>query len=340
MKISLALLLITLLVACQPSPPAETLLDDYLARLSRVLEVEAPPIADNALPRMPPARELQASIEPLDINLLDFWGFRRCGLAEVLGERNSILGRVQVPSQHLHMDGRILEQLRYCIATLEDEELVALAVDLETKKRQQWPGRYWNSTVAGPELRAFWSPSTSPLIPGQEASYQKAETALAFLNALPDRLKESRWPERPELEAHYQTLEQHPLGGKLLQSLALGYRYIHAANQMLEDAREQRTLCPGGLQRRELEYARNVMVKVFVGEVQPWLAAVNRRASSLTGQYRALLESQAEELKPAVRPFIDGVTQQHSQFQEVLRDHVDLWQALFENCDSRAIPSG
>lgn len=179
-----------------------------------------------------------------------------------------------------------------------------------------------------------------PLIPGQEASYQEAETALAFLSTLPEQLNENRWPERPELEVHYQTLEQHPLGGKLLQSLALGYRHIHVANQMLKTAFDQRTLCPAGLQRRELEYARNVMVKVFVGEVQPWLAAVNRRASSLIESYRALLESQDEELKPAMTPFVDEVTQQHIQFQNALRNHVDLWQALFENCDSQAIPSG
>ncbi len=338
MKITLAPLLTTLLLACQPTPPAEALLDDYLTRLSRVLDVERPPVADGVLPRMPPPRELQVTIERLDINLLDFWGFRRCGLAEVLGERNSVLGRVMVPSQHLHMDGRILQQLRFCINTLEDDKLVALARSLEAQKHQQWPARYWNATAAGPELRAFWTPATTPLLPGGEASYQEAETALAFLATLPDQLAENQWPERTELEAHYKALEQYALGGKLLQSLALGYRYTHAANQMLESAREQQTLCPAGLQRRELDYARNVMVKVFIGEVQPWLAAVNRRTSSLTEQYRALLKSQAPELRPTINPFVDSVTEQHHQFQNALREHVDLWKQLFRNCGSQAIP--
>ncbi len=339
MRRIICVLSLTLLCACQPKPPAEALLDDYLSRLSRVLDVDRPPLAEQATPRMPPARELQVALEPLSINLLDFWGFRSCGLSEVLGERNSILGRVMVPSQHLHMDGRILQQLRHCMRTLDDEERVELAAELEKQKLRQWPGRYWNATAAAPELRAFWSPSTTPLVPGEEASFQEAQTALAFLTKLPDRLENHQWPERSELESHYKALEQYSLGGKLLRSLTLGSQRIQSANEMLAVARERRTLCPGGLQKKELEYARTVMVKVFVGEVQPWLAAVNRRASSLTQSYRALLEQQAEELQPALHPFLEDVTTQHSEFQDALRRHVDLWQGLFDECDSQAIPS-
>ncbi|UZJ45529.1 DUF3080 domain-containing protein [Marinimicrobium sp. C6131] len=339
MRVITCLLMIALLSACQPTPPAEAMLDDYLTRLSRVLSVEIPPTDGAPAPRMPPPRELQVELEPLSINLLDFWGFRQCGLAEVLGERNSILGRVMVPSQHLHMDGRILQQLRYCIQTLEDQELVALAEDLEQRKRQQWPTRYWNASAAAPELRAFWSPSTTPLTPGREASFQEALTALAFLAQLPERLNQQRWPERPDLESHYKALEQYALGGKLLQSLVLGTHHIHAANQMLQEAHQEETLCPAGLQKRELEYARNVMVKVFVGEVQPWLAAVNRRATSVIKHYETLLDQQPAEQRPTIQPFFDQVTERHFTFQNSLRDHVDLWKTLFEGCDSQAIPS-
>ena len=339
MKITAIFLMLTLLWACQPTPPAEAMLDDYLERLARVLEVDEPPLEAASLPRMPPARVLQVDIEPLSINLLEFWEFRRCGLAEILGERNSVLGRVMVPSQHLHMDGRILQQLRHCIDTLEDEELIELASELEDRKRQQWPARYWNASAAAPELRAFWSPSTTPLAPGREATFQEALTALTFLAQLPERLEQQQWPERRELEAQYKALEQYALGGKLLQSLVLGERYTQAANRMLERAHQQKTLCPAGLPKRELEYARNVMVKVFVGEVQPWLAAVNRRANNVMRHYEALLDQQSAQLRPAIQPFFDQVTARHLAFQNSLRDHVAHWQTLFDGCDSKAIPS-
>lgn len=338
MRTTALLLLLTLLSACQPKSPAEALLNDYLNRLERVLEVDRPAIAPLVPPRMPPTRTLQVAIEPISIDLLEFWGFRKCGLAEVLGERNSVLGRVMVPSQHLHMDGRILQNLRRCKNTLEDETLLALTEELINAKRAQWPARYWNATAAAPELRAFWSPSTEPLIPGQEASYQAAETALGYLAGLPQRLSEGRWPEREDLEAHYKTLEQFELGGRLLMSLELGHQYIVAGNQMLEQATRQKTLCPAGLQKRELEYARNVMVKIFAGEVQPWLAAINRRSQSLYQQYSTLLDQQTPDLRERIQPFETAITTLQAQFEEALRSHVEHWQQLFHTCGSKARP--
>ncbi|WP_347329674.1 DUF3080 family protein [Marinimicrobium locisalis] len=339
MRTTALLLLLTLVSACQPSAPAEALLEDYLTRLARVLDVERPNVAPVRPPRMPPARVLQVQIEPVSINLLEFWGFRQCGLSEVLGERNSVLGRVMVPSQHLHMDGRILQRLRHCQKMLKDDKLLTLTKDLMQAKQAQWPSRYWNATVAAPELRAFWSPSTEPLIPGQEASYTPAEAALGYLSSLPRRLSENRWPEQQALEARYKTLEQSELGGRLLVSLELGHHYIVAGNRMLKQATREKTLCPTpGLHKKELEYARNVMVKVFVGEVQPWLAAVNRRSHSLRAEYGVLLNRQAPKLRRKIQPFEAELAALQSQFERALRAHVEHWQGLFDTCGSKARP--
>lgn len=342
-EITAVIVLATLLAACSAKPPAEALLDDYLTRLSRVLDVPRPESStlsarETPLPRLPAQRELAVEIQPLSINLLDLWGFRQCELAEVLGERNSVLGRVLVPSQHLHMDGRILLALRACQHIVEDEELLALTVELERGKQQQWPQRYWNATVAAPELRQFWSPSSSPLVPGEEASYQRAEAAMDFLAALPQQLAEGRWPERAELEAHYQALDLYSLGGRLLHSLRLGQSAIAEANYLLQEAIEQRRLCPAGLQKVELKYARNVMAKVFAGEVQPWLAAINRRASTLLPRYQRLIDQQPTDLQARITPFNHQVSRLHQDFQQTLRDHVAHWQTLFDTCGSQAIP--
>lgn len=338
MKITALLLIISALLACQPTPEAQTRLDDYLTRLSRVLDVDVPALKPAELPRMPAHRSLRVAVEPLSINLVEFWGFRECGLAEVLGERNSILGRVMVPSQHLHMDGRILQQLRYCIDTLEDDALVALASDLRDGKQQQWPARYWNATAAAPELRAFWSPATSPLTPGEEASFQRALTALGVLSRLPERLRDRQWPNRADLETHYRALEQYALGGALLQSLDLGRTYIEAGNEMLERARRQSTLCPAGLAKRELEYARNVMVKVFVAKLQPWLAAVNQRATNTRAAYTGLLDAQSQALRQRLQTFETEVDTLHGAYQTAIEAHVAGWQNLFESCGSKARP--
>ena len=98
--------------SCERRATAEEVFDDYLTRLARVLDLTKPEVLRQTLPRMPVASSLQQNIPAIKIDLLDYWAFRECGLTLLLSERNSVLGRVMPASQHLHMDGRILQQLQ------------------------------------------------------------------------------------------------------------------------------------------------------------------------------------------------------------------------------------
>lgn len=333
------LLILALLGGCLFRAPAEGLLEDYLGRLSRVLDQPRPEVERGAVPRMPRSRDLQQSIDPLSIGVLDYWGFRECGLAEILGERNSVLGRVMPPSQHLHMDGRLLVQLEHCMNDLDDADLVELAAELAGKKLEQWPGRYWNATLAAPEMRNFWSTSTRPLTPDDRTSYRESEAALNYLANLPERLDPKLWPTLSELEGQYQHIDGDKLGGKLLQSLQLGKDYLNAASDMLAESRREATLCPQGLERQELDYARNVMVNVFVGELQPWLARVDQRTGAILSAYNHLADQQAAGLHESIDDYRHAINQLHLDFQQTTREHVQQWQKLFESCDSEAIQS-
>lgn len=322
---------------CEQRPAAEQLLDDYLTRLARVLDLPKSEVLRQTLPRMPAASSLQQNIPAIKIDLLDYWAFRKCGLTLLLSERNSVLGRVMTASQHLHMDGRILQQLVICNEQIKDTELQQLTQELLILKRAHWPARYWNATIAGPELRSFWSTATEPLIPGHEATYTPADAALRELVKLPQKLQNKTWPDIRALESHYQQLDAYALGGKLLQSLQLSRDYLASANQMLLIATEEKTLCPRGTPRKELDYARNVMQKYFIGEVQPWLASVNQRSILLLPSYQQLVAQQDVKLLPLITTFHQQVTDLYEDFLKQTRAHVAHWQTLFDACGASAI---
>ena len=330
---------IGLFQGCTWHSPAEAVLDDYLERLARVLRQPQVDPRRQSPRRMARPRELRVELEPIRINLIEFWDFRDCGLTPILSERNSILGRVMPDSRHLYMDGRIRLQLEYCKAELEDPELLTLARELADKKQAQWPGRYWNASVAAPEMQSFWSPSQGQLDPGNKVSFRSSQSALAYLTGLPRRLEQNRWPEIKELEQQYQTLEQRPQGGKLLQSLQISLDYLEAANRLLVKAIESRSLCPKGLVYKELDYARQVMTERFVGKLQPWFAQLDRGAQTLILEYQQLVRQQSPELQPRIRPFFNWMQTLHSDFQQQNRQHVAHWQQLFRDCGHEAIAS-
>ncbi|HEY7884217.1 MAG TPA: DUF3080 family protein [Cellvibrionaceae bacterium] len=321
---------------CQRHSPAEAQFDSYLTRLARVLGDDKPSVPRHSPPRLPDAAQLVHTLEPVSINLLDWWAFRDCGLALLLSERNSVLGRVMPPSRHLDMDARILRQLAYCKSVTDDEELLALGQNLSKQKLAQWPQRYWNATLAAPELRQFWSPSTAPLVPGKEASYSQSISALELLADLHDKLYSKHWPNIQVLEGHYQQLELYQLGGKLLQSLQVANDYLVIANQLMARAIDRHALCPLRHPTPQLQYARNVMRNYFIGELQPWLSAINQRANALLPTYRQLIAVQEPQLRTLITPHQHAVENLYNQFLTHNRQHVAHWQTLFEQCGASA----
>ncbi|WP_111642029.1 DUF3080 family protein [Marinimicrobium alkaliphilum] len=338
-RLSIRLLLVLLalcLGACSPQS-AEDVHRDYLARLARVLDAERPRVERDNPPRLPRSAELRQVIESPSVNLLDWWAFRECGLTPLLSERNTSLARVMPPAHHMDMDARIIQQLRHCNDTVDDEELLALSESLFELKMAQWPARYWNATAAGPELRLFWSPSTNPLRPGDEASYSPAIAAIERLTQLHDQvLSPEDWPGIRTLEPHYQALERGRLGGQLVQSLQVNVDYLQAANRMMAEAVERRALCPVSPQA-DLTAARNVMTLYFIGSVQPMMAAVNQRANLLLPAYARLIAVQDPTLQPLIAGHRDAVQGLHETALQATRQHVDYWQQLFAQCGREAV---
>lgn len=325
---------------CSAKPSSEHLLLDYLARLERVLKIERPISEPLSPPRLPPKRELSVSIERPQVDFLDYWAYRRCGLAPIIAERNSILGKVMVPSENLLLDGKMILQLEFCRDLFQSEgekQLVELTEDFLTQKYQQFPLYYWNASVASPELRSFWSTTAAPLETKRDENFSDAISALYFLADLPNALSDKRWPKREQLQMQYRQLEQYKLGGRLLVSLSLSIAYIDMGNTILQQAKETQSLCPHGLQPRQIQYAKNIMREVYAGRIQSWFAKLNRYSIELINAHNTLIEKQDSYLTLKTADFSSAIEALYDDFKHANQKHVRLWKELFESCGERAL---
>lgn len=159
----LALLAIAALLAatgCFPGPTGW--LDDYLARVERVTGVPNPAAELRAEPlHYPDRRTRVADLEALAENrmgLVRSLTLRRCGLQDLVGERNSTLGKVMPPSRRLAYEVEFIRRVQACLPTLEgDPDLVRLADELQTArdaKMQALPALIWNATLGSDEVAA------------------------------------------------------------------------------------------------------------------------------------------------------------------------------------------
>lgn len=327
---------VSTLVGCGQG--GDDLLDDYVGRVSNVLDVEPPPPSEWPLPSYPRTRELRQPVPDIRINVLEAWSLRGCEVFKLLGERNSILGKVAEPEIRLDYERRLLILLPQCLAS--DIEIDAsLRADLETAlidKRATFPIHLWHASLANPGYTGYWTGGSEPFAASDTIDtegYAAAQQTLANLVERPLDTGQTDW-----LDA-FARVEQYPMGGHSLQSMRVAIQRLEQAEQMLRQAAEDRRLCPMGPALKELGYARNVMVNIFTGEVQPWLVSVDQRF--LAG-FRPL-ERMFEALpvnNEAMTAYIDDLRGWHERYRQQIRGQVEAWQALFKACGGRATPAG
>lgn len=284
----LGVLLLVLLCGCDSGTEQNAQWEDYLARLSRVLDRPVPAANQPAYPHLPRQRELTLEFSQSDINLLDFLRLRRCKLRETLAERNSILGRHGDASAQLMFDLRFLSEAPACIALLKDEgeeELAAVLRSVHDSKQQQLPARLFMTLMAGPEFREIWQPPQS----ARAYPPDKADPAIAALQQW------QRWQQawlagdwHHDSQRVLTVLGQlrHARGGEMLAFQRAALAGLRRSTELVEQRVNGRPLCLNAQPVKAANYFQNVVNQRFVAGIQRRAAKANRHQNQLMGVVR------------------------------------------------------
>lgn len=327
------LALTLLLTGCNS---AERLFDDYLARLQRTLDVPVPEAIDLSLPAYPKKRNLFIAIPDTRINLLEAWELNHCELFALIGERNSILGKLSEPDIRFDYEWRLLQALPACITdpqTSADNQTLLTQI-LEDKQRQL-PAMLWNATFAHDDFTHLFSLSERLLRTDEPLDIPAYEDALWSLR----RLTQTNAAGTPaELLNTNRLTSQFALVGSVLKSQRLSITRLTQANAMLAQATETQTLCPEGLTLKELDIARNILVNIFIGRIQPWLVTVSEGYRAGTEQSRQLLHAIPTDQQTRLTAYFEQTAELDRRYTQTIRDHTQQWQQLFERCAQSATP--
>ena len=132
-----------LLAGCGTQTPA---LPEYVERVASVLDqpVGSAPVALQVAPR---GKALKTAIANSKINALQFAELHRCDMGDLVGQRNSGLGRLAQDSQRLSYEAQWLCRAQTCELDWFEE--------IRDNKLAQLPGQFWNATIAGDEFRSL-----------------------------------------------------------------------------------------------------------------------------------------------------------------------------------------
>ena len=355
------------LLGCFGGSTVKQSIDDYAARLSRVLDTPLPDSFNDKittpLPKLADSATLKHAIEGVNINLREFYALQDCELGTVVAERNTSLGKSQLPSQRLVYESKLLNVLKSCEAALTKENesnqrnaaLAATIASWREQKTQDYSKTWANLVQGSQELRLALN------TPERLFSVENNKDALSSVNALyyisslsnkglllSDMYSSNTASSDTETEATNENNSESIIESseleqqlKIIRSARLPATLWHTQQTLTQNLSLLTNLletqldavsCPEGRASDKAKILRNVFYLFFIEEIQPVGSLVNQYHYKLAPLWEDWLAQPSlhEEFKRYIRQQSqDGF----NQYSSAMKAHVNLWQGFLGRCN-------
>ena len=367
-----------LLQGCFGAPSIDDTIDEYSTRLSRVLDtpltsslgetalldesfvdekhVTQPGSPILALPSQtyPTLSELGHSVTTMNINIREFYAIQDCELGRIVAERNTALGKIQLPSQRLRYEHRVLNALANCETTLQalQNPIAATVAEWRIQKQAQYMSVWANVVQTSTEMKLGLSMAGSPLQESENKDAKASVSALNFINGLAETLTHKAAVESHpqgkhgdigdvgvensaygsgELEHQLQIIASSRLPAKLWQTQAILHNRLALLNQALAPALNN-VQCENGITSDKATILRNVFYLYFIEEIQPIASTLNSYHYQLQPLWEQWTENTAlsAPFKAHIRTH---AINNFIQYSATMKAHVTLWQNFLGRCN-------
>ena len=355
------------LLGCFGGSTVKQSIDDYAARLSRVLDTPLPDSFNDKittpLPKLADSATLKHAIEGVNINLREFYALQDCELGTVVAERNTSLGKSQLPSQRLVYESKLLNVLKSCEAALTKENesnqrnaaLAATIASWREQKTQDYSKTWANLVQGSQELRLALNTPERLFSVENNKDALSSVNALYYINSLSNKelLLSDMYSsntassdteteatnennsesiiESSELEQQLKIIRSARLPATLWHTQQTLTQNLSLLTNMLETELDA-VSCPEGRASDKAKILRNVFYLFFIEEIQPVGSLVNQYHYKLAPLWEDWLAQPSlhEEFKRYIRQQSqDGF----NQYSSAMKAHVNLWQGFLGRCN-------
>lgn len=356
--LALAVLTLSLLTGCFGGDKLKEAVDAYTARLSRVLDTTLTVSAPTESLPFPDRARLHQVIEPINLNLREFYAIDECELSTLIAQRNTTLGKSQLPSQRFAYESTLNRVLNDCKLALRSQasDRYAVVSGWHEKKQAQFGAVWANMIQTSNEMKLGLSVSDRLLSADNNKDAQASITALYYLDSLLNMSSgtlarngststildnktalSSNEPGTPptrlskEIETQLHIIASSRLPATMWNTQTYLTSSLSALTQSLEPALDGIS-CPDGRASDTAKIARNVFYLFFINEIQPIGSALNNYHYKLLPLWQKWQTN--SELQPAFKAYISAYTEtRFAAYQAAMSKHVVLWQGFLARCN-------
>lgn len=333
---------VLLLVGCNPFSGARSMMDEYVERVGRVLDAK-PEFSEIPAAKIIPRRRNRVLPMPdLELGMLDFLSLYGCELQYVVGEKNSVMGKVMQPLNRLRYEVRFIRAAGECLKTVDNEELQDVLQKAIVSKRESLPIAIWNATWGVEEVETLFT-------------LAKGEYPVDVQYPLTDLARDSRQLNKSVAVLLEQNLEVD-LGfwgkvhqrwqaeyraGQLINSARLVTARLGDATRLIRQRLDNRPLCLNGKSNNQSDIVQGMFFSIYIGKIQPYLADLRRARTDFIKPLSELAVMQSEVMPPGFQEWsrstlaLGGPESVWANLDNAVKTHTKAWQALLEQCGLR-----
>ena len=319
-----------LLQSCQRHQVLPNALDDYSERMYKVLDIEKTNIPTFATLEFADKQTFAINIPKLNIKMREFYAIEDCAIKQLIAERNTALGKIQLPSVRLNYEWILIEHLQKCIesnSTQNNDAIVEKMQNWLSQKQAMFPLVWANMMTQSNEFYLGISASSGFIDGDKNDNFTEGLFDLKNLVAVRDDPAANI----ATMEASLQSIQKHRVYVRLWRSQMLLRNYL---NQMTTDISRWASsfTCETNKDREKLAIIRNVFTLFFIQNVQAIGAQINQYHYALKAEFSKLIND--DNLPNSFTRTIDKYNQsEFDEYQEAMLTHIKMWQGIFKKCD-------
>jgi len=332
-----------LLTGCNPFDSATPMMNEYVERVARVLDLE--PVYSDVpdASHLPRRRNRQLDMPELDMNMLDFLSLYGCELQYVIGEKNSVMGKVMQPLNRLRYELRFIDAAQDCLPEIEDEGVRASLQEAVASKKQSLPIALWNATWGVKEIETLFTLTKGdyPVAPEGNPVASLSNDARQLNETVAQLLAGDLSPSLDYVGGVQQRWLTEHRAGQLINSARLLVVRLEDASALLKQRIDGRPLCFKGKPNNQSDIVRSMFFRVYIEKIQPYMSEVQRAETQLLEPLSRLASMQFPVMPPQFRQWYNyylntgGSDSLWGELDAAMAEHTRLWQTLLEQCGLR-----
>jgi hypothetical protein len=318
------------LSACSKHNKIADDLEAYSQRLQSYTGIELPPDSAVLSLRAPSKSMFKQNVVEITINLREFYAFQECALNQLVAQRNTALGKMQMPSARYAYESQLVLALKQCEQLLMGTGEAALIVKLNkwtNEKEKQLPISWANLITQSDEVYKHLSSNNGFISAQANDNFIFSKQALNFLLSS----RTTHPVNLTELEHHLQQLAYSPLIARAWRTqLLITNKLNHLTPLLIEYL--QNNQCQTLPEKQSIEIMQNIFRKFFAENIQALAGELNKYHYQLSPLIEQLIAS--SYFNSSFKNYLSQHnTENYNVYKQSMQKHIELWQDIFALCD-------